>query len=237
MASENQVTLAKYKASRLVTPRRMADEYVCIDEVEYENFPVITVTASPGNVNDVQVSEIKFNTNTFLASSPLMSAFYEHYRYFRCRSVEVVYTSTDVTTDYRRTQVGCYWIPDHYSWDNNIDAPIIKWNDFMEKPNTSMINYIGNRGIFKLRYVPQLVKQDDIVEDEDDPIPDVVFQTRGDTPAGWLLTNVPNKTVDLRGPLVVFRRPYTSGAIATPEVSFGITVKCIWEFKKAKNGN
>lgn len=238
MADVSQVTLAKYKSGRLVRPRRMADEYVCIDEVEYDAFPVLTISSSPGNPNDVTLKEVKFTPNLFLNSSPLMDAFYDNYRYFRCRSVELTYTSTDTSVDYRRVQMGCYWTPDHYAYDNNIDSAILKWNDFMEKPNTNMINIRGRSGIFRLNYVPQLVKQDDVVEDEDAPAPDTVWQVRGDQPMGWLLTNEPNKTIELRGPMMVFRKPYSpAGGPASPEVNYIINVKTFWEFKKAKNGN
>lgn len=233
--ANNQVTLAKYKSHRLVPPGQMADEYVCIDEVEYTNYPVITINSSPGAVGDVVRNEIKFNYALFATYSPLLRAFYENYRYFRCRACEVTYAATDYTVDFRRTQVGCYWIPDHYAYDNNADPPINSWPEFMEKPNTSMLNARGDHGIFKIKYVPQLVKQDDNDEDDPDPLPDVIYQVRGDFPMGWMPTNEFNKTIDLRGPMAVFRRPYSpAGGIATPEVSYSITVKTYWEFKKAK---
>lgn len=236
--SAPQVHLAKYKSRRLVDPSRMADEYVAIDEVEYSNWPVLTINSSAGDANACVTNEIKFAPTLFLASSPLMSAFYDHYRYFRCRSVEVTYTSSSAAVDYRRTQVGVYWIPDHFAYDNNRDAPISSWIDFMEKPNSHMILSKGHHGIFKLRYVPQMVYQEDIDEDENDPVQDTIHQVQGDYQSGWMPTTESNKTWELRGPLVVFRRPYSvAGGIDTPEVSYIINVRCIWEFKKAKNGN
>lgn len=236
--SAPQVHLAKYKSRRLVDPRRMADEYVAIDEVEYNEFPVLTINSAVGNPNEVVTKEVKFAPQLFLNSSPLMSAFYEHYRYFRCRSVEITFTSTSHNVDYRRCQVGVYWIPDHFAYDNNRDAPIALWHDFKEKPNTHMILQKGHHGIFKLRYVPQMVYQEDIDEDENDPVQDTIHQVQGDYQSGWMPTTDSNKTWELRGPLVVFRKPYSAaGGISTPEVSYIINVRTIWEFKKAKNGN
>lgn len=237
MAAVNQVTLAKYKLGRLVTPRQMADEYVCIDEVDYQNWPVLTINSSPGNPNDVILMEPRFNFNTFAPGSPLLNAFFENYRYFRCRSVLVTFQSTDVSVDYRRVQVGCYWVPDHSSYDRGVDAPITSWSIFKEKPNTSMINTRGNPSRFHIRYVPQVTKQDEVVEDEE-VVPPVIWDVRGDQPMGWMDTSAPFKTLEMRGPHIVFRRPYSpAGGPATPEVSYSITVKTIWEFKKAKNGN
>lgn len=237
MAS-NQVHLAKYKGRRLVDPRRLADEYVAIDEVEYNEWPVLEIKTSAGNPNDVVLHEVKFKLSLFLASSPLATAFYENYRYFRVRSVTVDYTSSDVAVDFRRVQAGVYWIPDHWALDNNRDAPIATWQDFMEKPNVSMLSRHGGHNRYRISYVPQQVYQDDIDEDEEDPMPDTVFQVRGDAPFGWMETNTPNKSLEHRGPQVVFRKPYIpSGGVSTTEISFIINVRVILEFKKAKNGN
>lgn len=233
-----QVRLAKYKGPRCRDPSRMADEYVCIDEVDYSNWPVLTISSAVDTVNAITTNEVKFSPSMFLATSPLMSAFYEHYRYFRCRSVCVEYFPTNRTVDYRRTQVGIYWTPDHHALDNGVDSAIGTWQSFLEKPNTQMVNYSGGHTGFKIKYVPQMVYQEDIDEDENDPQPDTVYQVRGDFQVGWLNTNEPNKTYEYRGPLVVFRRPYSqAGGISTPEVSYAIQVKTIWEFKKAKTGN
>lgn len=241
MAAVNQVTLAKYKAGRLVTPRRTADEYVCLDETDYLNFPVLTISSAPGDINSVILFEPKFTFNSFAASgvpSPLLNAFYDNYRYFRCRSVLVTFESTDVSVDYRRVQVGCYWVPNHWALDNNLDAPISAWGQFKEKPNTSMINTRGNPNRFHLRFVPQFVKDDDLVQDQEDPAPPVLSPQYGDQPVGWMETSAGNKSVFMRAPQIVFRRPYSpAGGPATPEVSYAISIKTIWEFKKAKNGN
>lgn len=242
MAAVNQITLAKYKAGRLVTPRRMADEYVCLDEVTYTQYPVLTISSTPGDVNSVVLFEPKFTFDNFASNpgspSPLLNAFYNNYQYFRCRSVLVTFESTDVSVDYRRVQVGCYWIPNHMAYDNGTDAAITRWNDFKEKPNTSMINTRGNPNRFHLRFVPQFVKNDELIQDQDDPAGYVVSPQYGDQPCGWLDTNAGNKSVFMRCPQIVFRRPYApAGGPSTPEVSYSIVIKTIWEFKKAKNGN
>lgn len=241
MADVNQVTLAKYKGGRLVAPRNQADEYVCIEEVDYDHFPVFNIPCSTtGNVNEVVSNEARFNMNLFLANSNLLAAFYIHYRYFRVRSVEVSYKTTDVQASYDRFHKVIYWIPDHWAYDNGHDTPINTWADAVEKSNVSPINAPRN-GMFKLKYVPQLVKQDDNLEDEEEPEPgpaQVVWQVRGDCPAGWMVTNDFNRTVDFRGPLVVFNKPYQpNGSPARNAAAYVISVKIVVEFKKAKTGN
>lgn len=230
-----EARLAKYKGRRLVDPTRFADSYVVIEEHEFKA-PHIVISTAVDNFNEIVKHEPKVTLQTFLQYSPLGGSLFAHYQYFRIRSLEITYTSSDVNVDFRRVQRGIYWIPNHERWDGGFEG-FSNWIEFCDKTNTSLISERGKPGaVFKLNYVPQYISRAEVLDDEEDPAPPFVQPVFGNYQAGWMPTTPQFREMEARGPCVVFRRPYVpAGAISTPEVTYSVTFRAVIEFKKAKN--
>lgn len=227
-----QVRNAAYKGGRLVNPSQDASKYVCIDEVI--PLPIVAVTASKDSCNLVTLWEPKFTATPFINSSTLMQAFMANYKQYRCRSVEVILESTKCGLEHERVETAIYWIPNHYEFDNDTDTVPQTWNMVLEKDRVSRVTRSGGRNGIRLHYIPQMVYQEDVDEDEDPPAPDTVFQVRGDFKCGWLPTDQPYRTLDFRGPALIFRRPYTNLEEAPLVVQYCVNVRCVFEFRNAK---
>lgn len=222
---------ARYKGRRLVEPRQDSSKYVVIDEVILPT--ILDVTYSGSDYNQVLTYEPKFTATPFLNTSPLMAAFDANFQEFRCRSVEITFESTECGLEHPRIQSAIYWVPNHYNWDNNgAEEKSQYWSQVLEKEHMQMVHKSGGKDIFYLHYVPQLVFQDDVDEDEDEPHPDTIFQVRGDFKSGWMPTGAPYTTIEFRGPVIYFRRPYRQ-PVPDPAIAarYQVTIRALWEFR------
>lgn len=224
---------AVYKGARLIEPRQDSSKYVVIDEVINQPAKAIYYTDASANVIDTY--ELKYTVSPFLTGSALMQAFMENFKEFRVRKLEVTMESTECSPDHPRIDQRIFWIPNHYEFDNDLSTRPTTWTSTLESPHISKVSSSGGRNIIRISYIPQMVYQDEIDEDEDPPNPDNIFQVRGDFRSGWMPTGAPYTTLDLRGPQVVFRRPYILAVPANPVAAlYSITVRGIFEFRNAK---
>lgn len=224
------LTQARYKGPRCRDPLRMTDKYACIDEVI--PLPVYEL-ASDADIsgNICQTYEPRVKVNLFTPTSPLLNAFFAAYAQFRVRSVHVTFTSVSVDNVNNRYSVGCYWIPNHSIYDSGVDGNITVWNDFMEKDRTSMISRDAGASQFSLRYIPQLSDVEFVEEDEPD-IPAVDYPVLSSMKGGWLPTSDVYKDFEFRGPLIVFRKPYS--AVPVNSRVWTRQIRCVFEFRQAK---
>lgn len=223
---------AKYKGTRLVEPRQDASKYVCIDEVY---LPVIlSVNYSAVDYNQVLRYEPRVTPGSFLASSPLMLAFWDNFKEFRARKVEVSFESMECGTEHPRVQSAIYWVPNHFDYDNQPAANPAYWSQVLEQDRMSIVHKAGGKDMFHLQYIPQLISQEDIEEDNPEPAPDFVFQVRGDFKYGWCPTTDPAKQWELRAPVIYFRRPYRAAGPEDAAVKYQVTVRVLFEFRNAR---
>lgn len=194
---------------------------------------ILSVNYSAADYNQVLKYEPKFMAQPFLSTSPLMLAFWDNFKNFRARKIEVSFESMDCGTEHPRVQQCIYWVPNHHEYDNlNLNPEY--WSQVLESRHMSVVHKAGGKDSFYIQYVPQLVYQEDIDEDENDPIPDTIFQVRGDFKSGWCPTTDPAKTWEHRGPVVYFRRPYRAAGAEDAAVKYQVTLRVLWEFRNAK---
>lgn len=239
-SSITQVNNAVYKGRRLVDPKRMTDKYACVDECEFQHWPVIHVYSKVGSPNEITTFEPVFTFYLFGQYSPFLESCYENYQQFRCRSVVVSFESPICTSIHARIQTGIYWIPNHADMDSKEDDSPQNWVSFLEKRHTSMVTQSGGSNRFKIKYIPQVAAHQVIVEDEmkvpEDP-PVQRFETvEANAQSGWMVTSEHNKTWKHRGPMVIFRRPYKLSGEDDIVASYSVVVRTVWEFRNLKNG-
>lgn len=224
---------ARYKGRRLVDPRRMTDEYACIDEVI--SLPLMEVPSSPDAQGfSVVKYEPRFSIQNFLAGSPLLAALYTNFTQYRCRSAQLLFESVSVDNVNNRYEVGIYWTPNHSMLDNGHDSPINTWIDFMEKGHTSRVSNAAGDSRFMLKYIPQVIDKEAEEEDEAE-LPPAEIDVRSSQPFGWLPTyGPPEQGWEHRGPMMVFRQPYS--AIGVNARVWTVSLRCVWEFRAAKTG-
>lgn len=224
---------ARYKGRRIVDPRRMTDEYACIDEVI--SLPLLEVP-STADLNGFSVIkyEPRFNISQFLPSSSLLNALYNNFNQYRCRSAKLLFESVSTDNVNNRYEVGIYWVPNHTLLDNGHDTPINNWLDFMEKSHTSRVSNDAGERRFMLKYIPQVIDKEEEEEDENE-LPPVQIAVRSSQPFGWLPTyGAPENGWEHRGPQLIFRQPYSAvGVNARP---WTVSLRCVWEFRSAKSG-
>lgn len=235
MADANQYNNARYKGRRLAEPK-LCDRYAAIDEIEATHWPVLPIAQSPGDFYKLVRFEPKFDYQVFASTSPFLRAMYENYSQFRCRSVQVLFESPLCGPQRPRIEIGIYWIPNHFQMDEAVDPAPTNWIEFGEKNHTSIVSNNGAHSRFKLQYVPQLVKREQLVEDEGPEHADRFIYTNGDFQSGWMNTDENSKTWEHRGPMVVFRRPYVPvGAGEDVVDTYSVKIRTVWEFRNLKN--
>lgn len=230
---------ARYKGARIRDPSRFADEYVAIDEVI--PLPAISVTAQDPALdpdkfrNSVDVREFKFRLDQFTPSSLLLERFFLSFTQFRCRSAELIFSSVKIDDVNIRYETGIYWAPNHNLIDKGLEGALTTWNDFEEKPRTSMISHSAAKSRFNIKFIPQIMEQEEAEEDVED-IPNVPYPYTESLKSGWLPCEDAFKNFEHRTPYLVVRRPLGSVIPVGPIVLWTVQLRCIWEFRHAKTG-
>jgi len=203
---------ASYKGRRMSLPR-LANTYCALQEsFQFSHDDGATLLLVPGassdTMNTIHKWEPIFSPNALLTNSPLATAMFARYNEFRIRKATVRVTPTFVgATNQARSDAWIFWCQNHTIYDSDEKAGEGYANvvDLAEASRIQHVQVLPGRS-FSVDYVPQVVFNNAI------SIAGVATDQSGDGKMPWMATTPANAAMQLRAPVIFFRRPHVENA-------------------------